>query len=145
MTVLKANGTEDDVFAFDTGPANLMIDKAMMTLYGIPYDHNGDIARSGEVIKDMLDELMSHPYLKMKPPKSTGRELFGDQYTVTMLNRYQGQKKEDIVRTFTQFTADSIVKAYQDFVLNHIKLDEIIFSGGGAYNKYLLELIENFH
>ncbi len=143
MTVLKANGTEDDVFAFDTGPANLMIDQAMMTLYGKPYDDNGNVARSGEVITDMLYELMSHPYLKMEPPKSTGRELFGDHYTEMILNRYKEHKKEDIVRTLTQFTADSIVKAYHGDVLNHIKLDEIIFSGGGAYNSYLLELIEN--
>ena len=142
MTVLKANGTEDDVIAFDTGPANMMIDRAMMVLYQKPYDAFGEVARSGHIIPAMLYELMNHPYLNQKPPKSTGREVFGDQYTDQLIKRYKDEKSEDIISTLTHFTAQSIVKSYQDDVLPHIVLDEIIFSGGGAYNTYLLELIK---
>lgn len=141
MTVLKASSNEDDIIAFDTGPANMMIDRAMMVLFHKPYDQNGDVARSGHLIPAMLHELMNHPYLNQKPPKSTGREVFGDSYTDLIIKRYAQEKKEDIVTTLTHFTAQSIVKAYQDDVLPYVNLDEIIFSGGGAYNAFLLELI----
>lgn len=143
MTILKKNASEDDVIAFDTGPANMMIDRAMMVLFGKAYDADGDVARSGEIIHSMLYELMNHPYLNQKPPKSTGREVFGDQYTDRLINRYKQEKSEDIIRTLTQFTAQSIVKSYQDDVLPYVSLDEIIFSGGGAYNTFLLEQIES--
>jgi anhydro-N-acetylmuramic acid kinase len=139
MTVLQKGGREEDMIAFDTGPANLMMDRAMMVLYGKAYDQDGQIASSGKKIPELHRLLMSHPYLNEKPPKSTGRELFGDAYTDEILHLFQHEKKEDIMYTLTMFTKDSIVKAYQDFILNHIKLDEIIFSGGGAYNQFLLE------
>lgn len=142
MTILKAGGSEDDVIAFDTGPANMMINRAVQVLYQKSYDEDGKIARSGKVIKRMLDELMNHPYLKQVPPKSTGREIFGDVYTDVYIEIYKNEHKEDIIATLTHFTALSIIKAYQDFICHKEHIDEIIFSGGGAKNSYLLELIK---
>jgi len=142
MTVLKAGGSLDEMIAFDTGPANLMIDYAMMTLFGKSYDQNGYTASQGKVIQPLHQLLMAHPYLDQKPPKSTGRELFGDAYTKDILEIFKDEKKEDLVRTFTEFTKDSIVKAYKDFVMKDLKLDEIIFSGGGAYNRFLIDAIK---
>jgi len=142
MTVLKAGGTLDEMIAFDTGPANLMIDYAMLSLFGKPYDQDGNTASNGKVIRPLHKLLMAHPYLEQKPPKSTGRELFGDAYTKDILALFKNEKKEDLIRTFTEFTKDSIVKAYKDFVMNDVKLDEIIFSGGGAYNTFLMNEIK---
>lgn len=142
MTVLKAGGQEDDVIAFDTGPANMMIDRAMSVLYHQSYDRDGRIARSGKMIHRLFETLKHHPYLKKQPPKSTGREMFGDSYTDSILQTYQQEKPEDIMRTLTEFTVYSIVDAYRHMVLPIIDLDEIIFSGGGAFNSYILERIQ---
>ena len=76
LTVLPKSLIEKDVFAFDTGPANMMIDCAMKRLFNKSYDKSGETARKGHLIKEMLDELMLNKYFKQVPPKSTGRELF---------------------------------------------------------------------
>ena len=143
MTVLPRGCQTDDVFAFDSGPGNMMIDYAMQKLFHKPYDENGETARKGKVIQKLLDELMSHPYLKELPPKSTGRELFGDQLTEKLISKYNHYSNEDMIHTLTQFTAKSIAFSYQSFILPKVDIDEIIFCGGGSYNQYLLELIQN--
>jgi anhydro-N-acetylmuramic acid kinase len=142
FTYLEKGCHEDDIIACDTGPANMMINRACQVLYHQPYDDGGKIAKSGQLIKPMFDELMAHPFLKEIPPKSTGREVFGDQLTDTFIERFQTCRYEDIIHTLTQFTAQSIVDAYKRFIIQKHPLDEIIFSGGGARNEYLLELIQ---
>lgn len=142
LTVLNKDLNEDLVFAFDTGPANMMIDYGMRVLYKKTYDAFGQIARQGKLIKAMYDEVMSESYFRLLPPKSTGRELFGDDYTKRLLDKYALNKHEDIIHTLTKITSDSIIEAYQTNVLNKVAIDEIIFSGGGAYNQYLIELIQ---
>ena len=143
MSVLPKGCLADDVFAFDSGPGNMMIDCAMRELYHLPYDEDGKVARSGKLIQELLNELMKSPYLGQKPPKSTGRELFGDQLTKQLIQKYKDHAKEDIVHTLTQFTVHSIVEAYKNFILPRVSIDEIIFCGGGSYNKYLLESVQN--
>ncbi|AJI69724.1 hypothetical protein DR79_1607 [Francisella tularensis] len=120
-----------------------MINRAMEVLFNQDYDKGGDTAATGIVIVDMLQELLDNPYLKQKPPKSTGRELFGINYTDKIIAKYKQNKPEDIVHTLTIFTAQSIVRAYKDFVFNKNKLDQIIFTGGGAYNKFLIKTISD--
>lgn len=141
MTYLKQSGTLNDVVAFDTGPGNMMIDYAMESLFNKAYDSNGNIARSGEVIHEMLNELMSGSYLEALPPKSTGRELYGKQYTSALLQKYKKQKNEDIITTLTVFTAYSIFDAYKQFIVPLGGIDELFLSGGGAYNLFLVETI----
>jgi anhydro-N-acetylmuramic acid kinase len=141
QTILPKNGRLNDVFAFDSGPGNMMIDYAVKKFYDIPFDKDGKIARRGTVIPEMLSELMNNPYFKKLPPKSTGRELFGDAYTEMMIHQYQKHEHSDIISTLTHFTARTIIESYQDFVFPNIKLDEIIFCGGGSYNTYLIETI----
>lgn len=141
QTILPKGSRLDDVFAFDSGPGNMMIDYATQNLYGKPYDRDGKIARSGKIIPEMLNTLLTNSYLKKTPPKSTGRELFGDGFTEEIISQYRQHRKEDIISTLTYFTARTIADSYKDFVLPKVQLDEIIFCGGGSYNKYLLELI----
>ncbi|MFV0551638.1 MAG: anhydro-N-acetylmuramic acid kinase [Anaerorhabdus sp.] len=128
------------VVAFDTGPGNMMIDQAMKHFYQKNYDENGDVAASGQCIDAMLKELMSHPFLDRKPPKTTGREDFGEQFVEEILNKYPNEKPEDIVHTFTQFTASSISYNY----IQHFEQlpDEILLGGGGAYNKTLITMLK---
>lgn len=142
LTYLPKGSKEDDVIAFDTGPANMMIDRAMQCLYGKPYDDKGQTAHQGTVIQPLLDELCCHPYFTMQPPKSTGREVFGDQLTDNYLAKYQHEKPEDIIHTLTQFTIDTIVDAYERWIIPIHGLDDIIFSGGGAYNDFMLQAIQ---
>ncbi|AIT10088.1 anhydro-N-acetylmuramic acid kinase [Candidatus Francisella endociliophora] len=140
-TIIPKNSEIEDIYAFDTGPGNMMINRAVEVLYNKDYDENGDIAASGRIIPEMLAELLENSYLKQKPPKSTGRELFGVEYTDFILDKYKENLAEDIIHTLTIFTAESIAGAYKDFVLDKVKLDQIIFTGGGAYNKFLISTI----
>ncbi|WP_432772858.1 anhydro-N-acetylmuramic acid kinase AnmK [Francisella salimarina] len=141
-TIIPRNANINDIYAFDTGPGNMMINRAMEVLFNRDYDKDGEIAASGIVIVEMLQELLQNPYLSLNPPKSTGRELFGIGYTDYILDKYKQSNPKDIVHTLTIFTAESIAKAYNDFVLDKVKLDQIIFTGGGAYNKFLIETIK---
>ena len=140
LTILEKSKSLDDVRAFDTGPANMMIDYAMQVLFNQPYDDQGEIASQGDIIIDLLETLMANPYIKQQPPKSTGRELFGDIYTASILKQYESCDKKDIIATLTEFTALTIIDAYQHFV--DIQLDEIICSGGGANNTYIMKRLE---
>lgn len=120
----------------------MMIDRAMQRLYQQPYDDNGGIARQGKLISKLYQEMMDHPFFRLEPPKSTGREVFGDQLTDQLLIAYKHQKPEDIIHTLTMITIQSIVDAYQTWIIPKNGLDDIIFSGGGAYNTFILENIQ---
>lgn len=143
ITYLKKNGSLDEVIAFDTGPGNMIIDAFMNFLYDKPYDENGLVARSGKLIKSMFNMLKEIPYVKQQPPKSTGRELYGLEFSKKLLESFKNHKKEDLVRTVTEYTAWSISEGCK---LIHINFNEteLIASGGGARNKFLLELIGSY-
>ncbi|MED7818385.1 MULTISPECIES: anhydro-N-acetylmuramic acid kinase AnmK [unclassified Francisella] len=142
-TIIPKNANAEDVYAFDTGPGNMMINRAVEVLFDKHYDEDGLIAKQGRVILEMLEELLSNKYLEQKPPKSTGRELFGIEYTDYIIGKYKENSPQDIVHTLTIFTAESIVNAYKDFVFDKHNLDQIIFTGGGAYNKFLIQTIKD--
>lgn len=144
VTVLPKSEELSDVFAFDNGPGNMMIDYAVKILYGENYDKGGLIAQRGTLIKKMFEEVLSLEFFKVKPPKSTGRELFGNQYTKYLIHKYAASNKEDIIATLTHITAYSIAQSYQKFVLNKYKIDEVLISGGGSHNKTLVQLIKQY-
>lgn len=141
ITILPKNCQKEDVYAFDMGPGNMMINEACHQLYHVSYDKDGMIAKKGRLIKSLFDELKSHDFLLKKPPKSTGREEFGQFYVEQLLNQYQHEKKNDIITTLTYFTAYCIAYHIKQYVL--IPLDEIIISGGGAYNLTLIQMIRD--
>ena len=84
---------------------------------------------------------MNHPFLKMNPPKSTGREQFGEEFVSELLKQYEKHSKENILTTVTMFTASSIVYHYKKFILPYYEIDEVILGGGGSYNRTLVEMI----
>ncbi len=140
-TCVPKNPTIDDLFAFDTGPGNMVIDEAMLQLYNTPYDDNGKTAATGSVHQEMLDDMMSHPYVTMEPPKTTGRELFGEQYVTALLKKYSNVKKEDVIATVTMFTAETIAYQYKTFILPKYDITKAIIGGGGSHNKTLLSYL----
>ncbi|MEG8980377.1 anhydro-N-acetylmuramic acid kinase AnmK [Priestia megaterium] len=142
VTVLPKGGLLDDMYAFDTGPGNMIIDEVCQQLFDLPYDKGGQLAAKGNLNKDLLDYCMSHSYIEASPPKTTGRELFGKQYVENLLRTFSYLSKEDILATATMFTANSIVDSYRKFILPKTDIDEIIVGGGGSYNLTLMKMIK---
>ncbi len=141
VTVIPSQKSDQNVIAFDTGPGNMIIDEVCQRLFQLPYDQNGEIAEQGEVVDEILTYCMNHPFLKMNPPKSTGREQFGEEFVSQLLKRYEKHSKENILTTVTMFTANSIVHHYKKFILPYYEIDEVILGGGGSYNSTLVEMI----
>ena len=139
VTVLPKHAPKTHVFAFDTGPGNLLIDALARGLFHRSFDENAELAAKGKPSRVLLDELLRDPYFERTPPKSTGREYFGG----TFLNRLlEGQKKYglsdfDLLATATHLTVESIVRASERWIHPKMKIDEWIVSGGGARNPLL--------
>ncbi len=132
-----------ETFAFDTGPGNMLIDAFCKKLFNLPFDKDGEIAAQGKINETWLNELLNENYYSLTPPKSTGRELFNDDY-VRAISQTAPKDKYDTIATLTALTAKTIANSYKDFVLSKTNLDEIVIGGGGAYNKTMLKLIENY-
>jgi anhydro-N-acetylmuramic acid kinase len=145
ITVLPANCTPSQVFAFDTGPANILIDALVQhfTHKRKRFDKNASLAGQGRSNPALLNELMEDAYLKQGPPKSTGREYYGKTYAAMLLKlaRKHKARPNDAIRAATVFTALSIVDALNRFVLPRYKIRQLIVSGGGARNPLILAQI----
>jgi anhydro-N-acetylmuramic acid kinase len=142
ITVLPRACKPAQVLAFDTGPANMLIDALVshFTHGRMRFDKNAQLAMQGRSNPALLDELLRDPYLKLAPPKSTGREYYGHAYVkkILTLGRRHRAKPNDLIRAVTIFTALSVVDALNRFVLRKTKIDQLIASGGGARNPLIL-------
>ncbi len=142
ITVIPAAARHGQILAFDTGPANMLIDAlvAHFTHGRHHYDKGAQLAQQGRSIPALTDELMRDPYLKLSPPKSTGREYYGRTYVkrILALGRRHKAKPNDLVRAATIFTALSIVDALNRFVLPKTQIRQLIVSGGGAHNPLVI-------
>ena len=146
VTVIPARAKSQDVFAFDTGPANILID-ALVSHFSKGrhrFDAGARIASRGDCLVPLLEKLLGDPYLRLKPPKSTGREYFGRTFVEEILTegRKLRARPEDLIRTATIFTALSVVDALNRFVLPHSKIAQLIVSGGGTRNPLLMCQLE---
>lgn len=148
MTALPAGS--DDLIAFDSGPASVVIDGCMAALYGKPFDRNGAVAARGTVVEAVLDRELRLPYFHAAPPKSCGREEFGGTYITRFIAACRKQKAgdADIIATATALTAQTILQAYRDFVWPHLgqraplaRATDYIVAGGGANNAMLMRLL----
>jgi anhydro-N-acetylmuramic acid kinase len=142
ITVLPAACKPAQVFAFDTGPANILIDALVQhfTRGRQRFDKDAKLAQSGRAVPALIDELMHDPYLAKKPPKSTGREYYGTSYVKNLLSagRHHHVRPADLVRAVTVFTALSVIDALNRFVLPSHKIDQLIVSGGGTNNPLIM-------
>lgn len=143
VTVIPAGARPDQVFAFDTGPGNMLVDSLVQhfTHGRQRYDENARLAKSGEINRALIRELLCDPYLKQPPPKSTGREYYGRVYVQKLLALGHSNKikQNDLIASATMFTAASIMDALHRFVLPKHRINEIIVSGGGSQNPLLFE------
>ena len=101
VTVLSKNC---DIFAFDNGAGNMLIDYYVNKFFNLPYDKNGEIANKGNINENWLNILLNEPYYEKQPPKTTGRELFNNEYAEKMLTNAP-ENKFDIIATTTALTA----------------------------------------
>jgi len=142
ITVLPRACKAQQVFAFDTGPANMLIDALVshFTRGRQRFDKNARLASQGRSLPALLDGLLRDPYLKLAPPKSTGREYYGRAYLQKLLALGQRHraKPNDLIRAATIFSALSVVDALNRFVLPKTKIHQLIVSGGGAHNPLIL-------
>jgi anhydro-N-acetylmuramic acid kinase len=147
VTVLPAGdgasgGVIPPAMAFDTGPGNMLIDAlvAHFTKGRERFDRDAGIARQGRCVTALLSELLRDPYLRSKPPKSTGREYYGHEFVGNLLGKAKryGAKPADLLRTVTVFTALSVVDALNRFVLPQASIGQVIVSGGGARNPLIM-------
>ena len=132
------SGSSPRIIAFDTGPANMLIDLAVSraTKGRRRFDRNGAMARRGTLDERLLMHLLKHKFFKQKPPKSTGREIFGESFLARITKHAPRIAGSDLVTTLTEFTARSVALNY----LLHLPAppDRVILCGGGASNAALV-------
>lgn len=139
ITYLPKNAEINDIRAFDTGPGNVLADLAAKLYFNKDYDANGEIAASGNLISELLDNLGNDDFVNQKPPKSTGREYYNAEY----LGKYNlcDYIKADVITTLTHFTAKSIADNINNFCG---ETDIVICSGGGVRNAFILQLLKMY-
>jgi anhydro-N-acetylmuramic acid kinase len=144
ITVIPAGAAEEDVYGFDTGPGNMIMDGLVreFTRGRRHYDSGGRMAARGKVLDDLLAQLLKFPFFSKRPPKSTGREQFGEQCIKRFfLNRFLDSRPEDLLRTANELTARTVAGALRQFVFPRAGVDRLVASGGGAHNRLLFRRI----
>ncbi len=155
LTYLPADATPDQVIAFDTGPGNMLIDDLMREFSEgkRAYDKDGREAAQGICDAELLEWLMMYPYFSRKPPKSTGREMFGREYLLRIREEayLRGIADADLLRTITEYTAESIVQSFKAFlpgIQDQLAGEEgaaaldLLFCGGGVRNHTLMQALQ---
>lgn len=144
VTALPPQPRVQDVTAFDTGPGNMIMDALVrhFTNGKKKYDHDGAIARQGSVIPGLLQKMLSLPYFQASPPKTAGREQFGESFVADMLGHEKSAGFEDLVCTAGELTVQSVAQAILHYVFPTTHLDQLIVSGGGARNALLMERLQ---
>jgi anhydro-N-acetylmuramic acid kinase len=141
LTMLPAGAGPEQVIAFDTGPGNMVID-ALAREYSkgkLTFDRGGKIAASGAVNRKLLDGLLADPYYRRNPPKSAGREQYGEAFIARL--KASGVSMRDLIATVTVLTAATIAMAVEKL---GIRPSEIIASGGGVHNPQIMSHLAGF-
>jgi anhydro-N-acetylmuramic acid kinase len=145
VTVLNIGGianitvlSEKKIIAFDTGTGNTLMDYWIKKHLNLDYDSNGEWARTGKVIPELLEQFKQADYFAAPPPKSTGKEYFSVTWLEQHLSCFANHKAEDVQATLCHLTAETINEA----IANHAPdTEHLLVCGGGAHNSYLLELL----
>jgi anhydro-N-acetylmuramic acid kinase len=167
FTVIPAGAKAEAVFGFDTGPGNMIIDGLVrhFTKGKKSYDAGGRWAARGKVIEPLLGEMLCEPFFAMRPPKSAGREQFGQSFIDRFFLAKQSLAKRErsgrpprqridnrqsaienlragwpanLLRTATELTVRTIADALERHVLGKVAVHRLIVSGGGAHNRLLV-------
>ena len=141
ITIIAAAASPEDVIAFDTGPGNMVIDAlALEYTHGKQnYDRDGKIAASGKIDRKLLDDLLTDPYYRRRPPKSAGREQYGAEF-VARLKRTR-RPLPDLIATATALTAATIAVGIRQITAPPA---DLIVSGGGVHNPQIEKYLAAF-
>ena len=145
ITSLPAAATIEQVKAFDTGPGNMVIDALVRRFTNAEetYDAGGSIGARGQVISPLLENLLTDGFFQAQPPKTAGREQFGEAFVRQMLDHSKTSRFEDLVCTATELTASSVAASVVRFVLPETIVQQLIVSGGGARNAFLMQRLQS--
>jgi anhydro-N-acetylmuramic acid kinase len=145
ITAIPAGASSDQVIAFDVAPGNILIDALISKVSGgsLRYDQDGGFAARGRIDEGLLSHLLAHPFLSRTPPRTTGREDFGEDYLNWVIEMGRKLSFNDIAATITCFTARAVGDAVRRFVFPYHPFSELIVSGGGIKNRYLIELLKD--
>ena len=141
LTAIPARAKPEQVVAFDTGPGNMVIDALADRLLGRRYDMDGKVAAKGEPIERVIHQVLASPFFWQKPPRTAGREQFGDDFVTWFQRRCGKASKEDMLATATALTARTIATSVE-MVMKRGKYRDYVVSGGGAKNPTLMRMIE---
>jgi len=129
-----------DTTGFDTGPGNVLINTWIKKIKGLEFDDNGGWASTGTINQILLERFLDEPYLKLPPPKSTGRELFNEKWLMEKLGGISKTIPQDVMATLTELTALTITKGIQRISDSNC---EVYLCGGGAHNNFLRQRISH--
>jgi len=139
VTYVPRGGGQEGVVAFDTGPANMVLDGLVTRLTNGRFlmDRDGKLATKGTVDARLLGKLLAHPFLSRRPPKSTGREVFGPSLIdeLVTIQQQQGLSIEDLLATCSMWTAKAVGTARR-WIRDEV--DEVIVGGGGIRNRAIM-------
>lgn len=138
LTAIGPGVSTEEVVAFDTGPGNMLIDALVENLSDGAelFDCDGKKAARGKVDSVVLNRLMSMAYFKESPPKSAGREQFGQHFVSSLLQ--ENLQSHDLIATVTAFTAESIAEGIRRWVSPKFPVHQVIVSGGGVHNPQIM-------
>ena len=146
VTFIPADGRLEAVIGFDTGPGVALLDRAAQLASGgvDSWDLDGRRAARGTILAELLAELLEDEFFEALPPKSTGRERFGDERLDGIVDALQPQSDgawDDLLATLTELTASSVAVSYERF-LPKGAVQEVVLAGGGARNPTLVAALE---
>jgi len=145
ITLLKKKATIDDVIAFDTGPGNILIDLLAKKYFNKKFDKDGKIASSGKLNESLLQKIIElDEYINKKPPKSTGRERYNEEFFRDALKEFHNIPPLDIITTFTEYTAYAVYHNYQKFLKKICEISELLVSGGGSNNLFIMKSLQKY-
>jgi anhydro-N-acetylmuramic acid kinase len=141
LTWLPAPGA--DLMSFDTGPCNALLDGLARRLLGRPYDTGGEQALAGTPRRELIESWLAHPFLAKRPPKSTGRDTFGERWVDAQIAAARAlgvlrrdDQPQDLLASAAEFVARSVVQAAREFVPQGSQW--LVVCGGGAHHARLL-------
>ncbi len=141
LSAIPAGAEASEVIAFDTGPGNMVMDALMERNFGRSYDKDGAVAAQGTPDLEVVRAVLREPFFRRKPPKTAGREEFGQEFVAHFTKLCGRASKQDLIATATLLTAASIRRSIENLIADPQTYREILVSGGGAKNRTLLRML----